>query len=85
MKNLLIKMSEHGWIYVFFDGASEGNSMFKLGKAKDLNRRMRQWDQRCPNTDRIWLEAFWTPKAILTGISPSIWEQSNTTNNIFIC
>lgn len=34
MKNLLMKMRERGWIYVFFDGISEGNSIFKLGKRK---------------------------------------------------
>lgn len=72
MKNLLVKMSEDGWIYVFFDGVFEGNSIFKLGKARDLSRRIHQWDHRCPNADRIWLEAFWTPKAIRTGLPPSL-------------
>ncbi|KAE9384266.1 hypothetical protein BT96DRAFT_950673 [Gymnopus androsaceus JB14] len=64
MKNLFTKLSEDGWIYVFFDGVFEGNGIYKLGKAKDFICRMQQWNHCCPNPDRIWLEAFWTPKAI---------------------
>lgn len=68
MKNLFTKLSEDGWIYVFFDGVFEGNGIYKLGKAKDFICRMQQWNHCCPNPDRIWLEAFWTPKAIRVSV-----------------
>src|ERR1700742_3781045 len=54
MKNLFMKMGEEGWIYIFFDGVFEGNGIFKLGKTKDLTRRIQQWNRCCPNADRIW-------------------------------
>lgn len=52
-----------GWIYIF----CEGNGVFKVGRTENLERRMREWDRDCPGTAKIWLGAFWSSLAHITG------------------
>ena len=40
-----------GVIYAYTDG----DGTIKVGRTNDLERRMREWDTKCPNPMRRWL------------------------------
>ncbi|KAF5334550.1 hypothetical protein D9757_015127 [Collybiopsis confluens] len=46
-----------GWIYIIY----RGGGVFKVGRTRDLRRRMREWRWHCPGVLNIFLGAFWTP------------------------
>ncbi|KAJ3873352.1 hypothetical protein F5051DRAFT_432252 [Lentinula edodes] len=39
-----------GWLYAYLDGGVE----WKIGMSKDLVRRRRDWEKRCPRRNRKW-------------------------------